>query len=59
MTLKHLKPHEAVAIFTQSIGEFDKYCSIAVVPNASAIVVTQRTSIIRKVITLKNEKDKP
>lgn len=59
MTLSNIKPAEAVNTFTQIIGQFGAYGSIAAVPNASAIVITENTSLIRKLIDLKKEIDKP
>ncbi|MCB1130620.1 MAG: hypothetical protein KDN05_05780, partial [Verrucomicrobiae bacterium] len=59
MTLSYIKPAEAVNTFTQIIGQFGAYGSIAAVPNASAIVITENTSLIRKLIDLKEEIDVP
>lgn len=59
MTLNYIKPAEAVNTFTQIIGQFGAYGSIAAVPNASAVVITENTSLIRKLIDLKQEIDKP
>ena len=59
MTLDYIKPAEAVNTFTQIIGQFGAYGSIAAVPNASAVVITENTSLIRKLIDLKKEIDKP
>jgi type II secretion system protein D len=59
MTLVYIKPAEAVNTFTQIIGQFGAYGSIAAVPNASAVVITENTSLIRKLIDLKKEIDKP
>lgn len=59
MALSYIKPAEAVNTFTQIIGQFGAYGSIAAVPNASAVVITENTSLIRKLIDLKKEIDKP
>lgn len=59
MTLKYLELNEAVAIFTKSVGESCPYGSIVAMPNASCIIATQRTSIVRKLVTLQKEIDKP
>jgi general secretion pathway protein D len=59
MTLSNIKPAEAVNTFTQIIGTFGPYGSIAAVPNASAVIITENTSLIRKLIDLKAEIDKP
>jgi len=59
MTFSYIKPAEAVNVFTQIIGQFGAYGSIAAVSNASAVVITENTSLIRKLIDLKKEIDKP
>ncbi|NJM38667.1 MAG: hypothetical protein HC845_12825 [Akkermansiaceae bacterium] len=59
MSLSYIKPEEAMNIFTQIIGQFGSYGSIAPVPNAAAIVITENASLIRKLIDLKKEIDKP
>jgi type II secretory pathway component GspD/PulD (secretin) len=59
MTLSYIKPAEAVNTFTQIIGQLGAFGSIAAVPNASAVVITENTSLIRKLIDLKKEIDKP
>ncbi len=59
MSLDYIKPAEAVNTFTQIIGQFGSYGSIAAVPNAAAVVITENTSLIRKLIDLKKEIDKP
>ena len=59
MTLDYIKPAEAVNTFTQIIGQFGAFGSIAAVPNAAAVVITENTSLIRKLIDLKAEIDKP
>lgn len=59
MSLSYIKPAEAVNTFTQIIGQFGAYGSIAAVPNAAAVVITENTTLIRKLIDLKKEIDKP
>lgn len=59
MNLSYIKPAEAVNTFTQIVGQFGAYGSIAPVPNAAAVVITENTSLIRKLIDLKKEIDKP
>ncbi len=59
MNLSYIKPDEAVRTFTQIIGQFGAFGSIAAVPNAAAVVITENTSLIRKLIDLKVEIDKP
>ena len=59
MTLNYIKPAEAVNTFTQIIGQLGAFGSIAAVPNASAVVITENTSLIRRLIDLEKEIDKP
>ena len=59
MILSYIKPDEAVRTFTQVVGQFGAYGSIAAVPNASAIVITENTSLIRSLIALKEKIDVP
>lgn len=59
MLLDYIKPDEAVRTFTQVIGQFGAYGSIAAVPNASAIVITENTQLIRSLIELKERIDVP
>lgn len=58
MTFKFLKPEAAQQVFNQVVGQFGAFGSIAAVPNASALVITENTSLIRKLIQLKDEIDK-
>jgi len=59
MPLQYIKPDEAVRTFTQIIGQFGAFGSIAAVPNAASVVITENTSLIRKLIDLKAQIDKP
>ncbi len=59
MMLEYIKPDEAVRTFTQVIGQFGTYGSIAAVPNASAIVITENTQLIRMLVELKDQIDVP
>jgi len=59
MSLKFLKPDEAVRVFTTIIGQFGSYGSIAAITNTSAVIITEKTSLIRKLLDLKAEIDKP
>ncbi len=59
MPLQYIKPDEAVRTFTQIIGQFGAFGSIAAVPNAASVVITENTSLIRKLIDLKVQIDKP
>jgi general secretion pathway protein D len=59
MTLNHIKPDQALNIFTQVIGQFGAYGSIAAVPNASAVVITEKASLIKSLIDLQKTIDVP
>lgn len=59
MSLDFIKPDEAVRTFQQIIGQFSAFGSIAAVPNAASVAITENTSLIRKLIELKKEIDKP
>jgi general secretion pathway protein D len=59
MTLDHIKPDQALNIFTQIIGQFGAYGSIAAVPNASAVVITEKASLIKSLVDLKKTIDVP
>jgi type II secretion system protein D len=59
MTLNHIKPDQALNIFTQVIGQFGAYGSIAAVPNASAIVITEKASLIKSLVELQETIDVP
>ena len=59
MNLNHIKPDQALNIFTQVIGQFGAYGSIAAVPNASAVVITEKASLIKSLIDLQKTIDVP
>lgn len=59
MNLNYIKPDEAVRTFTQIVGQFGTYGSIAAVPNAASVIITENTSLIRKLIDIKAQIDKP
>ncbi len=59
MNLQYLKPEAAVTTFNQVVGQFGAYGSIAPVANASAVIITENTSLIRRLIELKKEIDVP
>ncbi len=59
MTLSYIKPDQAVQVFTQVVGQFGPYASISAVPNASAVVITEKASLIKSLIELKQTIDVP
>lgn len=58
MNLNYVKPEEAIRIFPQ-IVQLHSYGSLAAVPNASAIIITENVALIRKLIALKEAVDVP
>lgn len=59
MKLSFIKPDEAVRTFTRIIDQFGAFGSIAAVPNAASVTITEKTSLIRRLIDLKAQIDKP
>jgi len=57
MNLQHIKPDEIVRTFTTIVGQMGAYGSITPVPNAGSVVITEKTSLIRRLIQLKDEID--
>jgi len=57
MNLRYIKPDEIVRTFTTIVGQFGAYGSITPVPNAGAVVITEKTSLIRRLIELQAEID--
>ena len=53
MRLNHIKPDEAVRTFTLSLNGLDAGSKIAPVPNASAILITGKAALVRKLINQK------
>ena len=59
MTLKHMKPDEVLRVFQTVVTQFNSFGSIVAVPNASALVITENTSLIRSLIELQAKIDVP
>jgi general secretion pathway protein D len=59
MPLKHIKPQEMERTLTAVVRQLGSYGSIAAVPNASSIVITESSSLIRRLIELQREIDVP
>ncbi|MEP4079498.1 type II secretion system protein GspD [Haloferula sp.] len=57
MNLQHIKPEEVVRTFTTIVGQMGAYGSITPVPNAGSVVITEKTSLIKRLIQLKDEID--
>ncbi|MDG1357099.1 MAG: secretin N-terminal domain-containing protein, partial [Akkermansiaceae bacterium] len=59
MKLNFIKPEEAVRTFTQSIHGLGPGAKIAAVPNASAILITGKSTFVRKLINQQRYIDVP
>lgn len=59
MPLKHIKPDEVVRAFTSIVKQFGNFGSITAVPNAASVVITENTSLIRRLIELQEVIDVP
>ncbi|WP_367872652.1 secretin N-terminal domain-containing protein [Luteolibacter sp. Populi] len=59
MPLKFIKPQEMERLFTAVVRQFGSYGSIASVPNASSVIITESSSLIRRLIDLQKEIDVP
>jgi general secretion pathway protein D len=57
MTLKYIKPDDIVKTFTQVVGQFTTSGAIAAVPNASSVIITENTALIRSLIQLQKTID--
>lgn len=57
MTFSYLKPDEAVRVFQQVVGQFGAFGSITA--SGASVIITENTSLIRKLIDLRKEIDKP
>lgn len=59
MPLKHIKPDEVVRAFTSIVKQFGNFGSITAVPNAACVIITENTSLIRRLIQLQEAIDVP
>jgi general secretion pathway protein D len=59
MKLDHIKPEEVVRTFQQIVGQFGAYGSITASTNTSSVIITENISLIRRLIDIKAQIDKP
>lgn len=59
MKFDYIKPDEAVRTFTQSLNGLDSGAKLAPVANASALIITGKSTFIRKLINQKEYIDVP
>lgn len=59
MPFKYLKPEEALKILQSAMGQLTASGTIAAVPNASSLIVTENASLIRQMLQIKKAIDVP
>jgi type II secretion system protein D len=59
MALEYLKPEEAQRAFTSLVGQFGPSGKVAAIPNASSLIISANTPLVRMLIELKNRIDVP
>jgi len=57
MFFDHLKPEEAEKIFQSVVGQFSASGKISAVTNASALLITENSALIRQLIKIKKDID--
>ena len=57
MTFNYLKPEDALTIFQSVVGQFGPSGKISAVPQASSLIVTENSALIRQLIQLKEDID--
>ncbi|MBK1882946.1 hypothetical protein JIN85_10995 [Luteolibacter pohnpeiensis] len=59
MHFQYLKPDSVQQVFQNVLGQYSAVGTVSAVANASAVIITEKTSLIRRLIDLKAEIDKP
>lgn len=59
MSLKYVKPQDMQNILTQVIRQVGSYGTIAPVPNASCLIITESSTLIRHLVEIQHEVDVP
>ena len=59
MVFKYLKPEEGVKVLQSSLGQLSASGTIAAVPNASSLIITENASLIRQMIKIQKAIDVP
>ena len=59
MVFKYLKPDEALKVLQSSLGQLSASGTIAAVPNASSLIITENASLIRQMIKIQKAIDVP
>ena len=59
MVFKYLKPEEGVKVLQSALGQLSASGTIAAVPNASSLIITENASLIRQMIKIQKAIDVP
>ena len=59
MQLKYIKPQEVTRTFQEVVKSFGSFGSISAVPNASSVIITENSALIRRLIELQETIDVP
>ena len=59
MVFKYLKPEEALKVLQSAMGQLSASGTIAAVPNASSLIITENASLIRQMIKIQKAIDVP
>ncbi|MFT6864049.1 MAG: general secretion pathway protein D [Akkermansiaceae bacterium] len=59
MIFKYLKPEEALKVLQSAMGQLSASGTIAAVPNASSLIITESASLIRQMIKIQKAIDVP
>ncbi len=59
MVFKYLKPEEAIKVLQSALGQLSASGTIAAVPNASSLIITENASLIRQMIKIQKAIDVP
>lgn len=59
MPLQNIKPEDALRIFTSVVAQLNPHGAIVPVPNASALIITENSALIKTLVDLKNRIDVP
>lgn len=59
MVFKYLKPEDALKVFQSALGQLSASGNITAVPNASSLMITENSNLIRQMIKIQKDIDLP
>lgn len=59
MEFKYLKPEDALKVFQTALGQLSASGNITAVPNASSLMITENSNLIRQMIKIQKDIDLP